>query len=96
MAHTKSGGSTRNGRDSAAQRLGIKRQSGTPVSAGEILIRQRGNRYLAGLNVRRAGDDTLYASVAGVVAFRERNKIRFDGRRRTATLVEVRTAQSAR
>jgi len=62
MAHTKSGGSTKLGRDSRAKRLGVKRQEGQKVSAGEVLIRQRGTRYLAGKNVRRGADDTLYAA----------------------------------
>lgn len=69
MAHKKGTGSTRNGRDSNAQRLGVKRFGGERVTAGSILIRQRGTAVLPGLNVGRGRDDTLYALVAGVVGF---------------------------
>lgn len=69
MAHKKGTGSTRNGRDSNAQRLGVKRFGGERVTAGAILIRQRGTAVLPGLNVGRGRDDTLYALVAGVVGF---------------------------
>ncbi|KKQ23170.1 50S ribosomal protein L27 [Candidatus Wolfebacteria bacterium RIFCSPLOWO2_01_FULL_38_11] len=89
MAHTKSGGSTKLGRDSAAKRLGVKRQNGEAVKAGEVLIRQRGLKYMAGKNVSRAGDDTLYASKSGVVKFTTKKKIRFDGNHRYATMISV-------
>ena len=89
MAHTKSGGSTKLGRESASQRLGIKRQQGQRVNAGEILIRQRGTKYLPGLNVLRAKDDTLYAARAGIVKFTSRKKIRFDGNAREATVISI-------
>lgn len=69
MAHKKAGGSTRNGRDSHSQRLGIKRFGGQVVKAGNILVRQRGTRYHPGLNVGRGKDDTLFATIAGVVKF---------------------------
>ena len=69
MAHKKGTGSTRNGRDSNAKRLGVKRYGGEAVSAGSILIRQRGTSVLPGLNVGRGSDDTLYALVDGVVRF---------------------------
>jgi len=69
MAHKKGTGSTRNGRDSNAKRLGVKRYGGETVSAGSILIRQRGSSVLAGRNVGRGSDDTLYALVDGVVNF---------------------------
>jgi len=69
MAHKKAGGSTRNGRDSHSQRLGIKRFGGQVVKAGNILVRQRGTRYHPGLNVGRGKDDTLFAKAAGVVTF---------------------------
>jgi large subunit ribosomal protein L27 len=78
MAHKKAGGSSRNGRDSNAQRLGVKRFGGEPVSAGSILIRQRGTRFHAGRNVGRGKDDTLFSKVEGVVKFermRARNVI---------------------
>ncbi len=69
MAHKKAGGSSRNGRDSNAQRLGVKRFGGESVTAGAILVRQRGTRFHPGRNVRRAGDDSLFATVDGVVTF---------------------------
>lgn len=89
MAHTKSGGSTKLGRDSQAKRLGVKIQDGMPVSAGQIIIRQRGAKYMEGANVRRGGDDTLYAGRSGKVKFYEKMKTRFDGTRRKATFVQV-------
>jgi large subunit ribosomal protein L27 len=92
MAHTKQLGSSKNLRDSAAKRLGIKRQHGQRVLAGEILIRQRGTQYCPGDNVRRASDDTLYAARNGVVAFAKRKKQRFDGSFRYATTVSIKTA----
>jgi large subunit ribosomal protein L27 len=69
MAHKKGTGSTRNGRDSNAKRLGVKRYGGETVSAGSILIRQRGTAVLPGVNVGRGSDDTLFALVDGVVSF---------------------------
>ncbi len=69
MAHKKGTGSTRNGRDSNSKRLGVKAYGGESVSAGSILIRQRGTAVLPGLNVGRGSDDTLYALVDGVVKF---------------------------
>ena len=69
MAHKKAGGSSRNGRDSAGKRLGVKRYGGETVSAGSILIRQRGTSVLPGVNVGRGSDDTLFALVDGVVSF---------------------------
>ncbi len=67
MAHKKAGGSSRNGRDSNAQHLGVKRFGGQPVSAGSILIRQRGTKFHPGRNVKRANDDSLFALIDGVV-----------------------------
>lgn len=69
MAHKKGTGSTRNGRDSNAKRLGVKRYGGESVNAGSILIRQRGTSVIPGVNVGRGSDDTLYALVDGVVSF---------------------------
>lgn len=89
MAHTKSGGSTKLGRDSASQRLGVKRQEGQSVNAGEILIRQRGTKYAAGLNVKKAKDDTLYAVQNGIVKFTSKKKIRFDNNSRKIKVVSV-------
>lgn len=72
MSKTKGGGSTRNGRDSAAQRLGVKAFGGTTVPAGTILVRQRGTKFHPGQNVGRGGDDTLFALTAGTVRFTSR------------------------
>ena len=72
MSKTKGGGSTRNGRDSNAQRLGVKVYDGTVVTAGAIIVRQRGTKFHPGENVGRGGDDTLFAKAAGSVKFAER------------------------
>ena len=72
MSKTKGGGSTRNGRDSKAKRLGVKAYGGTTVSAGAILVRQRGTKFHPGDNVGRGGDDTLFATADGTVKFGER------------------------
>jgi large subunit ribosomal protein L27 len=69
MAHKKGASSTRNGRDSNAQRLGVKRFGGQVVSAGEIIVRQRGTHFHPGVNVGRGGDDTLFALESGSVQF---------------------------
>jgi large subunit ribosomal protein L27 len=74
MAHKKGTGSTRNGRDSNAKRLGVKRYGGQVVRAGNILVRQRGTRVYPGQNVGRGSDDTLFALVDGVVTFERRGK----------------------
>lgn len=89
MAHTKALGSTKNGRDSVAKRLGVKLQDGSSVETGQIIVRQRGTRYLPGANVKRAGDDTLFAMKNGTIKFTTKNKTKFDGNRRTATIVAV-------
>ncbi|WP_022851144.1 50S ribosomal protein L27 [Limisalsivibrio acetivorans] len=72
MAHKKAGGSTRNGRDSNSKRLGVKRYDGQFVSAGSIIIRQRGTKYKPGKNIGRGKDDTLFALVEGTVKFQDR------------------------
>lgn len=72
MSKTKGGGSTRNGRDSQAQRLGVKESDGTNVKAGAIIVRQRGTHFHPGLNVGRGGDDTLFALSPGIVHFARR------------------------
>ena len=72
MSKTKGGGSTRNGRDSAGQRLGVKKFDGSAVAAGAIIVRQRGTKVYPGANVGRGGDDTLFATADGVVKFGER------------------------
>ena len=74
MAHKKAGGSSRNGRDSNSKRLGVKRFAGQLVHSGSILVRQRGTPIKPGLNVGRGKDDTLFATVNGVVEFRDRGR----------------------
>jgi large subunit ribosomal protein L27 len=75
MAHKKGVGSSRNGRDSQSQRLGIKRFAGQLVSGGTIIVRQRGSRLKPGLNVGIGRDDTLYAEITGVVKFQNRGRL---------------------
>lgn len=72
MAHKKGGGSSKNGRDSHAQRLGVKRFGGELISAGTIIVRQRGTLFHPGVNVGRGKDDTLFAKVTGNVVFKIR------------------------
>ena len=83
MAHKKGASSTRNGRDSNAQFLGVKRFGGQAVNAGEIIVRQRGTHFHPGLNVGRGKDDTLFALSAGSVEF---------GTRRGRRVVNIQTA----
>ena len=86
MSKTKGGGSTRNGRDSNAQRLGVKEFDGTAVTAVSIIVRQRGTKFYPGRNVGRGGDDTLFATADGVVKF---------GARRGRKHVDIVTGASA-
>jgi len=76
MAHKKGTGSTRNGRDSNAQRLGVKRFGGQVVKAGNILVRQRGTKFHPGTNVGRGKDDTLFALIDGIVTFERKDRSR--------------------
>jgi large subunit ribosomal protein L27 len=75
MAHKKGQGSSRNGRDSQAKRLGTKVGDGQTVTAGTILVRQRGTRFKPGTNVQRGNDDTLFATAEGIVAFQNRGRM---------------------
>lgn len=75
MAHKKAGGSSRNGRDSNAQRLGVKRFGGEMIPGGSIIVRQRGTRIKPGLNVGRGRDDTLFAKISGVVRFEDKGRM---------------------
>ena len=75
MAHKKGLGSSRNGRDSNSQRLGVKRFAGQLVSGGSILVRQRGSRLKPGVNVGIGKDDTLYAKVGGIVQFEDKGRL---------------------
>jgi len=72
MAHKKGGGSSTNGRDSHGQRLGVKRFAGQLVNSGTILVRQRGTRHKPGQNVSKGSDDTLFATITGIVRFEDR------------------------
>ncbi len=74
MAHKKGQGSSRNGRDSNSQRLGVKRFGGQLVSGGSILVRQRGTKFFPGENVGRGRDDTLFAKVTGIVRYADRGR----------------------
>ena len=76
MAHKKGMGSSRNGRDSNAQRLGVKRFGGEMVTGGSILVRQRGTKFLPGRNVSRGSDDTLFARKDGIVKFERFSKLK--------------------
>jgi large subunit ribosomal protein L27 len=91
MAHKKAGGSSRNGRDSQAKRLGVKVFGGERVNAGQILVRQRGTRVHAGENVGMGRDHTLYACVAGQVQYR----VRGANNNNTVSVVEENSAQTA-
>ena len=85
MSKTKGGGSTRNGRDSNAQRLGVKVFGGTKITAGTIIVRQRGTRFHPGYNVGLGRDDTLFATADGIVKF---------GKRRGRKLVDIVTPEA--
>jgi large subunit ribosomal protein L27 len=76
MAHKKGVGSSRNGRDSQSQRLGVKRFGGQVVRAGNILVRQRGTKFHPGMNVGKGSDDTLFAKIDGVVSFERKDRTR--------------------
>jgi large subunit ribosomal protein L27 len=93
MSKTKQGGSSRLGRDSAGQRLGIKISAGQKVRTGMIIIRQRGTKYLPGKNVKMGSDDTIYSMGNGVVKFASKSKKLFNGLRRTAKIVSVELAK---
>jgi large subunit ribosomal protein L27 len=75
MAHKKGVGSSRNGRDSHAQRLGVKRFAGQLVDGGSIIVRQRGTKFKPGLNVGIGSDDTLFAKISGIVEFQDRGRL---------------------
>jgi large subunit ribosomal protein L27 len=76
MAHKKGVGSSRNGRDSHSQRLGVKMYGGQVVKAGNILVRQRGTKFHPGLNVGKGSDDTLFAKISGIMKFERKGKDR--------------------
>lgn len=89
MAHTKAKSTTKLGRDSESKRLGVKLVDGQSAISGNIIIRQRGTRYLPGLGARLGKDDTIYAVTSGKVKFSTRKKINFDGNRKVVKVVSV-------
>ena len=89
MAKTKSAGSSTLGRDSQPKYLGVKVFDGQPAKAGGIIIRQRGTKFVAGKNVRRAGDDSLFALKAGIVHFATKRKVGFNRKQKEIKLVSV-------
>ena len=96
MAQKKGGGSTRNGRDSNPKMLGVKAFGGQTVSAGSIIVRQRGTRFKPGVNVGKGKDDTLYARIPGMVEFRDRGRMgRFISIKELSEEVQPETAPQA-
>lgn len=91
MATAKSAGSTRLGRDSEAKRLGVKLQDGEIAKPGDILIRQRGSKFIAGSNVKMGGDNTLYSMANGHVKFSSRRMKKFNGATKVSKVVNVLT-----
>ncbi|HEY4495297.1 MAG TPA: 50S ribosomal protein L27 [Candidatus Paceibacterota bacterium] len=89
MAHTKAAGSTRLGRESASQRLGIKLFDGQSVKVGFVLARQRGTKWVPGKNVKKGSDDTLYATSSGTVKFTTKKLKHFDGNRKIVKVINV-------
>lgn len=89
MAHTKAGGTTKNLRDSNPKYLGVKRADGQKVTIGEIIVRQRGTKIMAGKNIGVGKDHTLFALSAGVVKFRSARKTNYDGSNVTRRVVDV-------
>jgi len=89
MSHKKAGGSTNNGRDSVAKRLGVKAFGGEQVTAGSIIVRQRGTKFFPGENVGMGKDHTLFAKTAGKVFFTEKILTKFDGRKFKDKIVNI-------
>ena len=89
MAHKKAGGSTRLGRDSNPQYLGVKVGDGQTIKAGTIIIRQRGTRIHPGKNVKKGKDDTLFAAIAGKVKFTQKKRTRFDGKLKMTKFAKI-------
>jgi len=89
MAHKKAGGSTSLGRESQSKRLGVKIADGQTTRVGQIIIRQRGTKIHPGKNIKRGGDDTLYAGIAGVVKFTRKKVRKFNGNLRLRKYVNV-------
>ncbi|MFA6534584.1 MAG: 50S ribosomal protein L27 [Patescibacteria group bacterium] len=94
MSHKKAGGSTSLGRDSVAKRLGVKLIGGEIAKPGDIIIRQRGSKYRAGKNVKRGGDDTLFAMANGLVKFYNKKIRSYDGKLKFKKFVSVVSAKA--
>ena len=89
MSHTKAGGSSRNGRDSNAQRLGVKLYGGQIAKPGDIIVRQKGTKWEPGLNVKVGKDNTIYAQIAGIIKFTEKRLLKFTGKKKRKTIVNI-------
>lgn len=89
MAHTKQKGSSKNARESASKRLGVKLFGGQKANPGNVIIRQRGTKYLPGFGVRRGNDDTIYAMKEGKIQFKTKKITKFDGSKRIVSVVNV-------
>ena len=89
MAHTKAGGSTKNGRDSNAQRLGVKLFGGQITKPGDIIVRKKGYKWEPGENVKVGKDYTIFSKIHGVVAYTEKKIVSFSGQRKRKTIVNV-------
>lgn len=96
MAHKKAAGSTRLGRDSRAQRLGVKVFGDQKINAGGIIVRQRGTKFHAGENVAQAGDDTLFALKTGMVKFQQKKVVTFNSNKAKRTFVSVQPEVTAK
>lgn len=94
MAHTKAKGTSRNGRDSGPQYLGVKLFAGQKAGIGSILVRQRGSKIINGKNVRKGSDDTLYSVAEGLVKFTETRRRRYDGQIKSYKVINVLPAAS--
>jgi large subunit ribosomal protein L27 len=93
MAHTKSGGTSKNLRDSLPKYLGVKITSGQKANAGSIIIRQKGNKFYAGENVKQGKDYTLFATKNGIVEFVKKRKTNYDGRLKYITVVNIKSPE---
>ncbi len=89
MAHTKAGGSTSLGRESQSKRLGVKMFAGQPIKAGMVIVRQRGTKFFPGEGVKKGGDDTLFATIPGIIKFHRKWKKSYNGKLKLAKVVSV-------
>jgi len=89
MAHTKAKGTTKNARESESKRLGVKLFGGQIAYPGNVIIRQRGTKYVPGVGVRLGSDDTIYAVKQGIVEFRRKKKTKFNGSKKIVNVINV-------